>query len=101
MPKLQIPILRRFAGASLSMLCFVFGAYFALGHEQSRWLATQVSHTLPLDLDAAEIALLLLGCGAITTPTLLYPCLFDRFPSFFARLPPSVRSACAALLGVA
>ena len=97
--KLNLPTYRRIIGALftgcalvMAMGLIAFGDYLeANGYYQT--------HSVPLDPAPLTLSIFMVFCFVTMAPTILYPCVFDRFPSWFKSLPPDMVRAFEAMLG--
>ena len=97
--KLKLPRYRRVAGGVLIAAGYCLGIGLividALDIE-SIYDAVAV----PFEPRASTLGAMLVIGASVITPSVLYPCIFDKFPDWFDRLPKEMVHNFAQMLGV-
>jgi hypothetical protein len=97
--KLKLPTYRRVAGGLLITSGYVVGVGLIVMSAFFKIDGIYDSAAFPFELSASTLGIFIVVAASVISPSIFYPCLFDRFPKWFDKLPRQMVTIFAQMLG--
>lgn len=97
--KLNLPAYRRIVGGALIASGFVMGITLLVIGTFFEVDSIYQAAAFPFEPSASTLGVIMVAAASVTTPSIFHPCLFDKFPDWFDKLPREMVNVFAQMLG--